>query len=60
MIHLPFFHGVNQKVYRHWEFHGVEPAANALKCLDCHGVKGRMPWKELGYEADPLNAVFKD
>lgn len=39
-------------------FHGVEPAENALKCLECHGVKGRMPWKELGYEADPLSKAF--
>ncbi len=41
-------------------FHGVEPAANALQCLDCHGVNGRMPWVELGYEKDPLSAVFKE
>ncbi len=39
-------------------FHGVEPAENALQCLDCHGVKGRMPWKDLGYEADPLMQHF--
>ena len=30
--------------------HGVEPAKNALFCLDCHGpTLRRMPWHELGY-----------
>ncbi len=30
--------------------HGVEPAENALGCLDCHGLREkRMPWQELGY-----------
>ncbi len=30
--------------------HGVEPAENALACLDCHGpTPRRMPWAELGY-----------
>jgi hypothetical protein len=35
-------------------FHGVRPAAQALECLDCHGAKGRLDWKALGYKADPL------
>ena len=30
--------------------HGVEPARNALFCLDCHGpTVRRVPWHELGY-----------
>jgi len=36
-------------------FHGVQPAAKALQCLDCHGPKGRLNWKELGYSGDPLD-----
>lgn len=33
--------------------HGVAPAGQALDCLDCHGRSGRMPWAELGFDADP-------
>jgi hypothetical protein len=36
-------------------FHEVQPAANALECRDCHGEPGRMDWKALGYEADPVD-----
>jgi hypothetical protein len=38
-------------------FHGVRPADKALGCLDCHGEKGRLDWRELGYERDPLTAA---
>jgi len=41
-------------------FHGVEPAESALECLDCHGDNGRMSWKDLGYEMDPLSKCFND
>ena len=34
--------------------HMVVPADQALRCLDCHGDKGRMNWKQLGYKGDPL------
>ena len=34
--------------------HGVAPAAQALDCLDCHGTAGRMQWKMLGFEKDPM------
>ena len=34
--------------------HMVSPAEQALSCLDCHGDKGRMDWKALGYSDDPL------
>ncbi len=35
--------------------HMVAPADNALGCKDCHGpTQKRLPWKELGYDADPL------
>ena len=35
-------------------FHEVQPAANALECLDCHREGGRMDWTALGYKRDPL------
>ncbi len=34
-------------------YHGVRPKAQALGCGDCHGEKGRMDWKALGYKGDP-------
>jgi octaheme c-type cytochrome (tetrathionate reductase family) len=34
--------------------HMVSPKAEALGCIDCHGDQGRMDWKKLGYEGDPL------
>jgi len=34
-------------------FHGVQPAAAALGCADCHGPGGRMDWQALGYRGDP-------
>lgn len=36
--------------------HMVAPAGQALDCLDCHGDKGRLNWKQLGYIADPLKS----
>ncbi len=39
-------------------FHEVQPADNALRCLDCHGPDGRIDWAGLGYEADPLAEIF--
>lgn len=34
--------------------HMVSPKEHSLGCLDCHGDKGRLDWKALGYEGDPL------
>jgi octaheme c-type cytochrome (tetrathionate reductase family) len=34
--------------------HTVAPKEKALQCDDCHGANGRMDWKDLGYEGDPL------
>lgn len=35
-------------------FHEVLPAAQSLKCSDCHtGSGGRLDWKALGYPGDP-------
>jgi hypothetical protein len=34
--------------------HMVVPKAKALKCMDCHGAKGRLDWKTLGYDGDPM------
>ena len=33
--------------------HMVSPKGKALKCADCHGDKGRLDWKALGYKGDP-------
>lgn len=33
--------------------HMVAPASEALDCIDCHGVAGRMDWQALGYAGDP-------
>lgn len=40
-------------------FHEVQPAKNALGCLDCHGPNGRLDWKALGYEGDPMLAMMR-
>lgn len=34
--------------------HMVSPRENALHCLDCHGDKGRLDWRSLGYKGDPM------
>jgi hypothetical protein len=39
-------------------FHEVQPADNALRCLDCHGPDGRLDWTGLGYQADPMAAAL--
>lgn len=42
----------------HWRInHMVAPKEQALSCLDCHGDKGRMNWKELGYKGDPMTKI---
>ncbi len=59
-------YGVDDAAY-HWVdtsrymgiFHEVQPAAEALRCLDCHGPEGRLDWKALGYGGDPLDALLK-
>jgi octaheme c-type cytochrome (tetrathionate reductase family) len=33
--------------------HMVSPKDKSLKCNDCHGAKGRLDWKALGYAGDP-------
>jgi len=33
--------------------HMVVPKEQALRCTDCHGPKGRLDWKALGYDKDP-------
>ncbi|MEW6366542.1 MAG: hypothetical protein AB1714_18090 [Acidobacteriota bacterium] len=37
-------------------YHEVQPKEKALECLDCHGAKGRLDWKALGYAGDPVLA----
>ncbi|TNF36768.1 MAG: tetrathionate reductase family octaheme c-type cytochrome [Deltaproteobacteria bacterium] len=34
--------------------HMVAPKERALSCRDCHGPRGRLDWKGLGYDGDPL------
>ncbi|RME28980.1 MAG: tetrathionate reductase family octaheme c-type cytochrome, partial [Deltaproteobacteria bacterium] len=39
----------------HWPLnHMVAPKGEALQCRDCHGPGGRIDFKALGYEKDPL------
>jgi hypothetical protein len=39
----------------YWKItHMVVPKEKSLKCTDCHGAKGIMDWKALGYEGDPM------
>ncbi len=60
------FYGIENAKY-HWVdttrymgiFHEVQPAKNALQCLDCHGPHGRLDWKALGYEGDPMLALLR-
>lgn len=33
--------------------HTISPKEKALRCHDCHGDKGRIDWKSLGYPKDP-------
>jgi octaheme c-type cytochrome (tetrathionate reductase family) len=34
--------------------HMVAPKERALSCTDCHGERGRLDWKALGYAGDPI------
>lgn len=34
--------------------HMVVSRDRSLKCPDCHGAKGRIDWKGLGYKGDPI------
>lgn len=52
-IHDPDYEWVETTRYM-GIFHGVRPAAQALRCLDCHRKGGRMDWAALGYRKDPL------
>ena len=36
--------------------HKVAPASDALNCTECHRRHGRMDWKALGYDGDPMDA----
>ena len=52
------YHWVNTERYMGL-YHEVVPAAKALQCLDCHAPHGRLDWKALGYDGDPLLKVLK-
>ncbi len=54
----PAYHWVPVRRYM-GIFHEVQPATQALQCLDCHREGGRMDWKALGYEHDPLLAAIR-
>lgn len=34
--------------------HMVAPAEQALDCASCHGERGRLDWRALGYPGDPM------
>ena len=34
--------------------HMVSPVEQALQCNDCHGEEGRLDWRALGYNGDPI------
>jgi len=34
--------------------HTVAPKERALRCIDCHAPHGRLDWRALGYDGDPL------
>jgi len=42
--------------------HMVSPKEDALKCTQCHGVKGEkiLNWKELGYSGDPMRTKGRE
>jgi hypothetical protein len=52
------FHWVNTERYMGL-YHEVVPAAQALGCLGCHAPGGRLDWKALGYDGDPMLALMK-
>ena len=33
--------------------HMVQSKEKALQCTDCHGERGILNWRDLGYEGDP-------
>ena len=39
--------------------HMVTTKKNALTCKQCHSKGGRINWKELGYDRDPVQVVNK-
>lgn len=46
------------KTHMYWPItHMVAPAKEALVCQDCHGPKGRLDWKALGYQRDPAGGI---
>ena len=45
------------KTDMYWKVnHMVMPKGRALECDACHGKKGRIDWKAIGYDRDPLTA----
>ena len=40
-------------------YHAIPPSSEALGCLDCHSSGGRLDWKGLGYQEDPLEVLFE-
>jgi len=52
-IHHPDYEWVETERYM-GIYHEVRPASEALQCLDCHRVDGRLDWQALGYKQDPL------
>lgn len=43
------------QTHMYWPInHMTAPAKQALTCTSCHGPKGRLDWKSLGYAGDPV------
>jgi hypothetical protein len=54
-VNLPFSGSYGfAETAMYWKVnHMIVPKEKALKCGDCHGAKGRLDWKALGYPGDP-------
>lgn len=46
------------RTHMYWPItHMVAPAKEALRCTQCHTKGGRLDWKALGYERDPVGGA---
>lgn len=46
------------QTHMYWPItHMVAPSARALTCKDCHDERGRLDWRALGYDRDPVGGI---
>ena len=46
------------RTHMYWPItHMVAPAKESLTCRQCHGEGGRLDWKALGYDRDPVGGI---